>query len=296
VAILTRRGPIIMASIALLVAVAAAAWPPLDRTFLGLPGFFAWKALSGRWSAGHYARIRGVRIYYETYGHGPPVLALHGGPGFLETMHYQICALAGRRRVIAPDSRGQGRSTDGPGPLHYATMTDDMVALLDVLGIRTVDVVGVSDGGIIGLDMAMRYPTRIRRLVAIGANYDVSGLPASSLTTNADPNGPRLTSIRDFYEILSPEPGHWPVFWAKIEHMWAMEPNFSLADLSRIRAPTLIIAGEHDLIRRAHTDALARAIPGAREVIIPGAGHLAPVTNPLEVDAAIVKFLDGKTR
>ncbi len=198
------------------------------------------------------------------------MLVLHGGLAALETMHYQISDLAADHLVIAPDSRGHGRSTDAPGPLHYDQMADDTVVLMDRLHIARADVVGWSDGGIIGLDLALRYPRRVGRLVAIGANFDVAGL--------VDPNPPKpsepiIASLGGFYRRISPTPGHWPAFYDKVTAMWAREPHFALADLTAISAPVLVIAGEHDAIRRDHTDALARAIPGARELIIAGADH-----------------------
>jgi pimeloyl-ACP methyl ester carboxylesterase len=230
-----------------------------------------------------------VKIYYETYGNGPPVLVLHGGTVFLETMHYQITDLASDHFVVAPDTRGHGRSTDSPGPLHYADMTEDVIGLMDRLHIARADVVGWSDGGIVGLDLAMRHPDRIGRLVAIGANYDVAGLiePATPIS----PESPSLAGARSFYRRVSPTPQNWPIFVAKVQRMWETEPHFSVADLNKIRAPVLVIAGEHDLIRRDHTDELAHAIPGAREVIVPGASHLVPLEDPKAIDSAIRAFL-----
>jgi pimeloyl-ACP methyl ester carboxylesterase len=138
--------------------------------------FTVWRAVSSEAHGGQYANINGVRIWYETYGSGPPVLVLHGGTGSLEDMHKQIRALAATRFVVALDSRGHGRSTDSDAPLSYTLMADDMLRLLDHLNIRQTDIVGWSDGGIIGLDLAMHHPERVGRLVAIGANYDVDGL------------------------------------------------------------------------------------------------------------------------
>jgi pimeloyl-ACP methyl ester carboxylesterase len=103
------------------------------------------------------------------------VLVLHGGFGFIESMHYQISALAANRFVIAPDSRAHGRSSDSNQPLGYELMANDMLKLLDKLNIAETDVVGWSDGAIIGLDLAMHHPERVRRLVAFGADYDVDG-------------------------------------------------------------------------------------------------------------------------
>ncbi len=264
---------------------ARAAEPSAD---FGISDFMARKA-SSLAHGGQRAQIHGVTIYYETYGAGPPVLVLHGGTAFLETMHNQITTLAPDHLVIAPDSRAHGRSTDGPGPLHYHAMAEDMIALMDQLHIAKADLVGWSDGGIIGLDLAIHHPDRIGRMVVIGTNFDVAGLVNQGPPGPAD--SPALGPIRDSYHRLSPTPDGWPVFYGKVTTMWRTEPNYSLAQLGRIRSPVLVMAGENDSIRRDHTDAMAKAIPGAKEVIIPDATHLAPLTHPQLVDAAITAFL-----
>ena len=262
-----------------------------DQANLGAPGFSVDKFRAGRWPGGRRLQTHGVSLYYRTFGAGPPVLVLHGGLGYLETMHAQTADLARDHLVIAPDSRGQGRSSDGAGPLRYADMADDMVALLDRLHVLRADVVGWSDGGIIGLDMAMRYPDRVRRVVAIGANSDPTGL--SVMPSAADAGGAAAPAAPASYRRLSPDPAHWPVFYNRLIEMWRTQPHYSAADLARIRAPVLIMAGDHDVIRREHTDALARAIPGAREVILPGVGHDGPMTAPGPVNAAVRRFLTG---
>ena len=278
-----------IALVGLVMALMALAWTRFDRANVGVPGFYVWETLSGKGHGGRRADIDGVRIYYETFGKGPPVLVLHGGTGVLESMHNQIADLAADHLVIAPDSRAHGRSTDGPGPLHYADMATDVIGLMDQLRIAKADVVGWSDGGVIALDLAMRHPDRIGRVVTIGANFDVAGL--AHPVTHQDPDGLGVAGQRSVYQRFSPTPARWPLFLARVETMWGSEPHYSVADLGRIRRPVLVIAGENDEIRRDHTDALARAIPGAREVIIPGASHWAPLEEPEPVDAAIRAFL-----
>jgi pimeloyl-ACP methyl ester carboxylesterase len=216
------------------------------------------------------------------------VLVLHGGKARLETMHNQIANLASDHFVVAPDSRGHGRSTAGTGPLHYDDMAADMIALMDRLHLGKADVVGWSDGGIIGLDMAMRRPDRVARLVVIGANFDVSGVAAA-------PSAPRFDLLGAAQAVvhrlrLAASPGQ-RAREERVDSLWRTEPHFALADLARIRCPVLVIAGEHDVIRREHTEALARAIPGAREVIIRGADHRAPLHAATAVNAAIRSFL-----
>jgi pimeloyl-ACP methyl ester carboxylesterase len=263
----------------------------IDRSNFGLPRFYAWKAVSGEFHGSRRIAVNGISLYTETYGQGPPVLVLHGAAGFLETMHYFITALAPGHTVIAVDSRGQGRSTDGAGPITYALMSDDMIKLLDALHIKQVDVVGWSDGGIVGLDMAMTHPERVRRLVAIGANYDAAGIDQHGL-------GPRIAAeiaqqVKPFYDSVAPDPAHFPVMVKKIATLVTTLPHYSVADLGRIRARTLIVAGEHDMILRRHTDSLATAIPSVQEIIVPGASHFGPLEQPDTYNAIVLKFLDA---
>src|SRR5262249_50412490 len=235
----------VLLGLAVAILLAGGGFYAFNRSAFGIPAFYLWKAGSSAAHGGRYAEINAVRIYYETFGAGSPVLMLHGGTAFHESMHYQIRALAPSHFVIAPDSRGHGRSTDGESPLSYAQMADDMVKLLDELQVGKTDIVGWSDGGIIGLDLAMHHPERVGRLVAIGANYDVSGLQPLP-PADASPDAAELEALRRFYERLAPDPAHWPVFYRKIVAMWRSQPRYSLDELAQIKAPTLVVAGELD--------------------------------------------------
>ena len=247
--------------------------------------FYLWKAFSGNAHGGQRIRADDASIYCETFGAGPPVLILHDGLGSIEAMSFQIRALAKSHFVIAVDSRGHGRSTGANGPLSYSLMSDDMVKVLDALKINRVDVVGWSDGGIIGLDLAMRHPERVRKLVAISANYNPDGL---GYTPSVEPV-PRV-ALR--YWLLAPRPAQWHDLYRNVVTMWRTQPQYTLNDLGHIKTPTLVIAGEYDLIKREHTDQLAKAIPGSHESIIPGATHSVPIEEPDIVNVKILNFLD----
>jgi pimeloyl-ACP methyl ester carboxylesterase len=274
-----RRYRWLIASV-LIVLVAGAIYglQQFDKANFGVPRFFLWRMVSHDFHGGNRADVNGVSLYYESYGQGPPVLLVHGAAAFLETMHPFITALASTHTVIAVDSRAQGRSTDTAAPLSYAQMGDDMIKLLDKLGIAQIDVIGWSDGGIVGLDMAMKHPSRVRRLVAISANFDANGVAPNALGPQAQAE--IAAEIKPFYDAIAPDPSHFPVMVRKIMVMVTTEPHYTIAELGRIKARTLIVAGENDLILRRHTDALAHAIPGAKEIIVPGATHLGPLDAP----------------
>jgi pimeloyl-ACP methyl ester carboxylesterase len=250
---------------------------------LGRLHFRLWRAVSTTSHGGCYVEINGVKLHYETFGDGlPAVVVLHGGLGSIVDMHNQIRALAERRMVVAIDSRGHGRSSDGALPLSYGLMADDTFKLLESLGLRTVDIVGWSDGGIIGLDLAMHHPELVRRLVAIGANFNPDGLVDGQAPDTLA--GPIVTTPAQNEGLNTLQ--------RKVTTMWHTGPNYTVQDLATIRAPTLIIAGERDVVRRQHTDALANAVPGAREVIIADSTHDVPIEKPNFVDLLLLDFLN----
>ena len=242
--------------------------------------------------AGRTAELRGIRMYYELEGEGPPLLLLHGGAGDCRQFDHQRPDFARRHRLILPDSRAQGRSSDRPGPLTYHEMAEDVVALLDRLGIARADVMGWSDGGNIGIDLAIHHPDRIGHVVTFGSNFSPDGLEAGAFewnrTATAASFGPEM---KVSWTARNPEPDHYEDAMNKILEMWRTEPRFTADELASIRAPSLICAGEHDVVRLDHTLALAAAIPTAESWIVPGASHGAMLERPDLVNPRVLAFL-----
>jgi pimeloyl-ACP methyl ester carboxylesterase len=242
---------------------------------------------------GRYLDANGIRMYYEVHGHGSPLLLVHGGAGNGMQFEKQLPAFTARHRCIVPDCCAQGRTTDRPAPLTYHAMAEDMIALLDHLRVQRVDVMGWSDGGDIGLDLAINHPDRIDHLVTFGANFQPDGLNPQDVewnnTANADSFGP---GMKQGWTELNPQPEHYEQAMNKIIAMWRTQPNWSFADLGRIRAKTLVCAGDHDLIRPDHTAQLAGAIPGAQMWIVPNASHSAMIERPELVNPRVLDFLE----
>ncbi len=236
--------------------------------------------------------INGIRMYYAVYGDGPPVLLIHGGLGHADIWGFQVPALAKDHKVIVADSRGHGRSTRSQQPFSYALMADDYLALLDFLRVDKVALVGWSDGGIIGLDIAIRHPERLTRLFAFAANTTPEG-------TNDVANSPTFDAYfaraRKDYASLSPTPDEYDAFVKQISKMWVIEPRYSKEQLRAISVPTMIFDGDHDeAIKLEHTREIAELIPGARLVIMKDASHFAMWQKPTEFNATVRKFLAGK--
>ena len=241
------------------------------------------------------ADVNGIKLFYAMIGAGegdaPPVVLLHGGLANSDYWGHQVEALKAHHRVILVDSRGHGRSTRDARPYGYDLMADDVVALLDRLHIARADVVGWSDGGILGLDLAMRHPTRVDKVFAFAANSVTAGVKPD---VEHDPTFARFIARAGAeYARLSPTPKEYDAFVKQIGHMWDSQPNWSDADLRRITAPVVIADGDHDeAIFRAHTEYLAATIPGAGLLILPNASHFAFLQDPALFDAALLDFLD----
>ncbi len=248
--------------------------------------------------AGKYIDINDIKVYYEIYGKGEPLLLLHGGGGSIEDFICQIPELARHFKVIAVDSRAQGRSTDSEKEITYALMASDMAVLIDKLDLGSVYVLGFSDGGNIGLEMAYGYPDKVKKLIASGANYTHENWTARDDSVVMDPDDPiilRTRTILEKYfnnpERLSPDPGRLPVIKKKLENLWKNYPNFTLAQLKTIKTPALIIAGDHDLANIDQTLTLFRSIPNSRLFIVPGASHFALIEYPGLLNSVIIDFL-----
>ena len=263
----------------------------LNQATSGVVSFLVWRATSGQAHGGQHTTVNGVDIYFETFGEGEPLLLLHGGMGTIESLHNQITAFSGTRYVVAPDSREHGRSGPVDGSLHYRDMADDMIALLDQLELDRADIFGWSDGGIIALDMAMRYPDRVGKVAVFGTNYHHEGLKESENDPFDDgPGSDFAAPMRILYERTAKNPDRWPEFFQKVTTMWDTEPEYTEVELAGIQSITLISAGEHDVIKETHLQSLLEAIPGARLEIIPEADHFAPMNSPNKVNKMLGDF------
>jgi pimeloyl-ACP methyl ester carboxylesterase len=190
-----------------------------------------------------------------------------------------------RYEVIAPEQLGHGHTVDDPSrPLHYHAMAEDTVELLRQLGVTSAYFVGWSDGGNVGLDIAVNHPALVAKLVTSGANIH----PGSS-----DPEGAawihRLKAacgagdkpwrdcwgpdVKEAYGREAPDPSHWPAFIDRVKAMWLAEPDMKKGDLAKIKARALIVAGDHDLVATAETMEIFQSIPGAALWIVPESTH-----------------------
>ncbi|RUZ70604.1 alpha/beta fold hydrolase [Mesorhizobium sp. M7A.F.Ca.US.006.01.1.1] len=240
-----------------------------------------------------YAPVNGIQMYYAVFGAGDPLLLIHGGLGHADIWASQVATLSKTHRVIVADSRGHGRSTRTEQAYGYDLMASDYLALLDYLKIDKTALVGWSDGGIIGIDIALHHPERLTRLFAQAANVTTDGLDPGVMTNKTfaayiDRSG------RD-YKKMSKTPDQYDAFVAQMSHMWESEPAWTKGQLAGITTPTAIVAGDHDeAIKREHTEYIASAIPGAKLIILPNASHFVMLQAPDEYSQAVLDFIDAK--
>jgi pimeloyl-ACP methyl ester carboxylesterase len=220
------------------------------------------------------------------------VLLLHGGLGGTFSWQAQVPALAARHHVFVVEQRGRGRTADAEGPISYELLARDAAAFIERVIGRPAHVVGASDGGIVGLLLALRHPDLLGRLVTIGANFHRDGLLPQSGWANASADDPAWEMPRQRYAALSPDgPDHWPVIFAKLSRMWSDEPTLTPAELAAIELPVLVISGDDDAVALPHTVSLYESLPNGQLAIVPGTSHAVFVEKPELVNRLVLDFL-----
>jgi pimeloyl-ACP methyl ester carboxylesterase len=230
---------------------------------------------SGAKTAGHYVNIGALRMYYEEAGTGPALVLLHGGGSTAQTSFGRIIPeLSRRHHVIAPEQQAHGHTADIDRPLSFEQMADDTAALLEQLQVRDADIIGFSNGGMVALQLAIRHPRLVRRLVLCSSFHAHEGF-IQSLREGFDqpPNaGSMPKPLREAYEAASPHPDAG-AFVAKTVAMMRSFADLTPQTLHAIGAPALVMAGDRDVITQEHAVALARLLPHAQLAILPDAQH-----------------------
>jgi pimeloyl-ACP methyl ester carboxylesterase len=241
---------------------------------------------------GEYVNAGGVRTYYEVYGEGEPLVLLHGGLATAESWVMQVPALAEGYRVYVPERRGHGRTPDAAGPITYEMMAADTAAFLDATGTGAANLVGWSDGAVVGMLVALRRPELVRKLVVIGQYFTFEG-EVPEFRAMIDYWGTDLPeALHEVYDRVSPDgPEHFPVVLEKMMRMWREEPDLAFSELAGVRAPVLLMQGDDDIVKVEHSAALAATLPEAQLAVVPGSSHMAPLEKPVLVNQLILDFL-----
>jgi pimeloyl-ACP methyl ester carboxylesterase len=241
-----------------------------------------------------YIEVAGLRTWRQVSGEGDPLVLLHGGFAGASSFFAQTPALVDAGyRVHVPERRGHVHTPDVEGPLSYSVMADDTIAYLEQEIGAPADLVGWSDGAVVGLLVAQRRPDLVARMVLIGQYYNSSGRAAGDELV-AYLNSPEaITFLRRAYDPVSPDgPEHFSVIHAKTMHMITTEPEIALDTLAGIPTPTLVLQGDRDEVTVEHSLAVVAALPEARLAVLPGM-HTLPVEHPELVNPLIISFLRG---
>jgi pimeloyl-ACP methyl ester carboxylesterase len=238
-----------------------------------------------------YVDANGVHTYYDEQGSGGPLLLLHGGLVDGDSFAQQTPVFAEKYRVIVPDRRGHGRTPDVDGSICYAVMADDTIAFMEALGTGPAHLVGWSDGGDVGLLVAIKRPDLVRKLVLMGANFSADGLTREAAET-FKPDTPTsvVPLMHETWKVNAVEPDRFDAVLEKMQQCW-FDYAIPTADLARITAPTLVMVGDDDITRFEHTIELYDTIPDAQLAVIPGASHLVPLEKPDLVNQLVLDFL-----
>jgi len=225
-------------------------------------------------SAGGYFEHDGVKLYYEVYGKGPDLLMIHGNAASIWALKSQIEFFRSHYRVIVMDSRDHGRSADAAGALTFEAMSDDLAALLDHVHASPALVLGWSDGGIEALLLGIRHPDKVAKIAAMAANLNPEGL-VPELRGQATPN---------------PGPTHIPTRAERVAALDRDEPHIRPEELLAIKAPTLVLAADHDLIADTHTLEIYHHIPNSQLAIFPNATHAMPFADAKLFNETVDRF------
>lgn len=238
--------------------------------------------------AGKYYNIRGIKMYCEVYGSGKPLLMIHGNGGSISSFRNNIGYFAGKYQVIALDSRSQGKSIDPADSLSFEMMADDEASLLDAMHIDSAYVLGWSDGGINALLLAVRHPSKVIKIASTGANLwpdSTAIIPSLWLGDKKRFEGTDARKLK-----TAKEKNDWKLFLLD----W-YQPNIPLQVLQTIKSPSLIICGDHDLIRLEHTVRIFQAIPNAYLWILPNSSHSTLIDYADEFNKKVDAFFSGST-
>ena len=232
---------------------------------------------------GKYIDVNGVKLYYEVYGKGEPLLMLHGNNSSMGHFNNQLEILSKKYMVIGLDSRGQGKSTADDAKITYELMAEDVNSFLEHLKLKNVNVLGWSDGGNIALILAMNHPDKVKKMAVMGTvlyNNETSVMPRI--------NELLLKQLKDWDEKgVSKNNIDY-----RLKVLLLTEPHLDPDSLKKIKAPTLVMAGEHDVVKEKHTQLIAAKIPNSELIIFKGADHEAPEKIPAIFNQTILKFFE----
>jgi pimeloyl-ACP methyl ester carboxylesterase len=256
---------------------------------------------------GKRVKVNGMQMYYEVSGAGEPLVVLHGAYMNIPTMGSILSKLAQTHRVYAIEMQGHGRTTDIDRPITYQNLADDVAAFMDAVGITKADVFGYSMGAGAGLQLAIRHPARVNKLVSASGAYDLEGWQPEFKVFIPQMTVEMVTAMpfAKEYPKLAANPNGFPELARKLIAL-EKEPMAWGEDIKKLKTPVLIITGDADVATLEHSVALFRLLggggmgdmgkplPASRLAVLPATSHTAVITQPDMLLAFIEPFLKGQ--
>lgn len=239
-------------------------------------------------TVGAYANFNNFKMYYEQYGEGEPLFLIHGNGGSIRSMRRQIDFFRDKYHVIVADSRGHGKSDLKTDSLNYSQMAKDWLMLAEYLKLDSVNVLGWSDGGIIGLKMAIDQPEKVKKLITMGANIrpDSTAVYQWAIEKVRDHN-----RTINFKIASADQTQDWNLQKQQLD-LLIEQPDIDHHDLAQIKAAVLIMAGDKDIIREQHSVEIFQNLKRAQLCILPGSTHSAPLSNHVHFNQVAWRFLN----
>lgn len=257
--------------------------------------------------AGRYVKVKDLTVYYETFGTGDPLVLLHGGTATCRMWEKFVPTFSKHFKVIAPDSRGHGKTDNPSGELGFRPMADDTAGLIRALDLERPSICGYSDGGQICLEFGMHYPKVASKLVIVGAHNRLQEADVASLR-DMGIQGPGEVDVQKF-ERAAPEivsrvsefssghdPEYWKTFVTEISKMWLTQLNYTVEDYRKITVPTLILVGDRDPdVSLEDALEMYRSIPKAEFAVAPSSDHYFPWSKAQLFTGIVVDFLQRQS-
>lgn len=242
-------------------------------------------------------KLGDIQLHYKFAGKGTPIIFLHGGTSSSESWINYMNRFSDSYRVIAPDCRGQGKSSIGISPITYSKMANDIVKLMDYLVIDKFHIVGQSDGGVISIHLLTEYPERILSATLIGTPYHINNYPKyvqKTLETYTEDLKSKKTRYKDIKSkhLASKNQQKWTKLVNLLGEMWKTQPTFSESEIKQILTPVLIVKTDNDyFIPSKVFDKMSMLIKGAKVLYIPEGNHSVYKQKPEEISNSIRIFI-----
>jgi pimeloyl-ACP methyl ester carboxylesterase len=254
-----------------------------------------------------YAPVNGLKLYYEVYGEGEPLVLLHGSYMTIELNWSQIMpALAKNHKVIAIEMQGHGRTADIDRPVSYKALADDVAGLLKHLKIDSADILGYSLGGTVAFQFGIQYPRMVKKLIAISTVYKYTGWQPEVLDVLKimSPEFLDNTPLKQAYTSVAPQPNNWSNFLKKYIAFDKLDFDLGANNIKAFKFPVLLIMGDNDGVDLNHKVDMYKLVgggafadmtglPRSQLAIVPATTHVTLMLHTEKLASIILPFIDN---